>query len=175
MKTTTLILIVLIFGTTTLFAQAQQKKEQEQEQSNAEKFSTKTGTLLEKEFVKIGEVKEAQISVVYYTDLINNTKDKAVKFEHGSANTAVLDADEIDGLIKSIKLIQEKIFPTQTTNYIEVTFRSRSGFEAGCYWHEGNWSTYLKFSYTSNPYVFLTKDDFPTLLNLLEQAKAKLQ
>ena len=89
--------------------------------------------------------------------------------------SALLDADEIDGLIKSVKIMQEKIFPSLTSNYTEVSFKSRGGFDAGCYWSKGNWSTYLKLEkYDKDSYVFLDKEDFQILLKLLEQAKARL-
>ncbi len=43
------------------------------------------------------------------------------------------------------------------------------------YWSKETWSTYLKLEkYDKDSYVFLGKDDFPTLLELLEQAKKKL-
>lgn len=177
------ILLLIIFSiSTTIFAQTQQQIK-EQEQSNAEKFSAKAGTLMQKEYLKIGKIKSAEISVVYYTDLINNAKTNAVKIEYehvgkysSDTKTAVLDADEIDGFIKSIKLIQEKIFPTVPTNYIEVSYRSRGGFQAGCFWSKEKWDTFLKLEkFDSDSYVWLNKDDFPALLNLLEQAKTKLQ
>ena len=120
--------------------------------------------------------------VIQFTDLITTTKQSALKFEYETVGkyttdtkAAILDVDEIDGLIKSIKIMQEKIFPSTATNYTEVNFKSRGGFEAGCYWSKGNWSTYLKLEkYDKDSYVFLNKDDFPQLLTLLEQAKTKL-
>lgn len=179
MKISKVILAVGIFllATTAIFAQTK-----EQELSNAEKFSAKAGALIQKEFVEIGSVREAKISVIYFTDLITNTKQSALKFEYESVGkystdtkSALLDADEVDGLIKSIKIIQEKIFPSTATNYTEVSFKSRGGFDAGCFWSKGSWSTYLKLEkYDKDSYVFLGKEDFTTLLGLLEQAKIKL-
>jgi len=164
----------------------------EEELSNAEKFSVKAGSLIQKEFVKIGSVKNAlsktdvTIEVVKFTDLITNTKQSALRFEYlyekvngysysSDTKAAILDVDEIDGLIKSIKIIQEQIFPSTVTNYTEVFFKSRGGFEAGCYWNQGIWSTCLKLKkYDKNSLISLSKDDFLSLLSLLEQAKTKL-
>ncbi len=154
----------------------------EQELSNAEKFSAKAGSLIQKEFIDIGVVKDAKIKVIQYTDLITLTKQSALKFEYVSVGkytsdtkAAILDADEIDGLIKSIKIIQEKIFPSVVSTYTEVSFKSRGGFEAGCFWSKGSWDTYMKLEkFDKDSYVFLKKEDFPTLLNLLELAKTKL-
>lgn len=176
-KNTILAIALFLLTSTVNFAQTK-----EQELSNAEKFSGKAGALIQKEFLEIGTVKGAKVSVIYFTDLITNTKQSALKFEYESVGkyttdvkVAVLDADEVDGLIKSIKIIQDKIFPSTATNYTEVSFKSRGGFDAGCFWSKGNWSTYLKLEkYDKESYVFLGKNDFPTLLGLLEQAKTKL-
>lgn len=155
----------------------------EKELSNAEKFSIKSGVLIQKDFINIGNLKSAVFKVVHYSDLMNNTKTSALKIEYETASkystdikVAVLDADEMVGLIASIKLIQEKIFPSSPTNYTEVSFKSRGGFEAGCYWSKDNWNTYLKLEkYDKDSYVFLDKEDFAPLLALLEQAKLKMQ
>lgn len=173
----TLALIIACFLTL-----AQQPKTKEQETSNAEKFSERSGSLIQKAFIDIGDLKKCELKVIHYTDLVSNQKTSALKFEYDYKSTyssdtkaAVLDADEIDGLIKSIRIIQDKIFPSTPTNYTEVSFRSRSGFEAGCYSKKDSWSAYIKLErFDSNSYVFIEKEDLTKLLTLLEQAKAKL-
>lgn len=160
-----------------------QTDSKEKELSNAEKFSSKSGTLIEKEFLDVGTLKKAEIKVIHYTDLISNESVSALRFEYEVAGSyssdtkiASLDADEIDGLIKSIKMMQEKVFTSSPTNYTEVTYKSRGGFEAGCYWSKGDWATYLKLEkYDSKSYVFLKKDDFPELLTLLEKVKTLMK
>ena len=172
------LLFLLVF--ISAFASAQTAKESEQ--SNAEKFSAKSGTLMQKEFVEIGNLKKCKISVVYFTDLISNSKQSALKFEYEVASSystdtksAILDTDEIDGLMKSIKIIQDKVIITTPTNYTEVNYRSRSGFETGCYMSKGSWSSYLKLErFDSKSYVWLAKEDLPTLYSILEQAKLKM-
>ena len=171
------ILATVIFALTTVSAFSQVK-----ELSNAETFSAKSGALIQKEFLKIGSIKGANVSVIYFTDLITKTKQSALKFEYDvvgkystDTKSAVLDADEVDGLINSIKIIQESVFPLTATNYTEVSFKSRGGFDAGCFWSSGNWSTYLKLEkFDNKSYVFLEKDDFSVLLGLLQEAKLKL-
>lgn len=173
----TLALIVFSFATF-----AQQPKVKEQETSNAEKFSERSGSLIQKEFIDIGDIKKCELKVLHYTDLNSNQKTSALKFEYeykssysSDTKAAVLDADEIDGLVKSIKIIQDKIFPSTPANYTEVSFRSRSGFEAGCYSKKDSWSAYMKLEkFDSNSYVFMDKEDLSKLLTLLEQAKSKL-
>ncbi len=171
-----LLLGMILFS---FFSFAQTK---EQDISNAEKFSAKSGSLIQKEFIEVGILKSAKIQIVNFTDLISNIKQSALKLEYEnvgkystSTKIAMLDIDEVDGLIKSIKILQDKVFNSKATSYTEVTFKSRGGFEAGCYWSKENWSTYLKLDkYDKDSYVFLAKEDFSTFLGLLELAKAKL-
>jgi hypothetical protein len=172
-----IILLVIAFISFSVYSQSKDK-----ELSNAEVFSAKAGALMQKEFVDIGNLKKCKIQVVYFTDLISNTKQSALRFEYEVASTyssdtkmATLDPDEVDGLMKSIKLMQDKIIPTNPINYTEVYYRTRGGFEGGCFKSKDSWSTYLKLQkFDSKSYVFLNIDDLATLYTYLEQAKLKL-
>ena len=172
-----IIIIIILLNLSVCGLYSQTVKDQEL--SNAEKFSAKAGTLIQKEFVDLGKVANAKIQVVYYTDLISSESVSSVRFEYEAAGSyttdtkiASLDSDEIEGLIKSIQFMQDKVFVTTPTNYTEVTFISRGGFKAGCYWDSGKWSPYLKLEqYDSNSFVSIKKEDFTTILGLLEQAK----
>ncbi|NEN25231.1 hypothetical protein G3O08_17175 [Cryomorpha ignava] len=121
--------------------------------------------------------------MIHYLDLISLEKLSSVRFKYDVASTydtdtkiASLDTDEIDGLIKSLKIMQEKVFTSTPENYTKVTYKSRGGFEAGCYWGKNEWSTYLKLEkYDGKSYVFLKQEDFPKLLSLLEKAKTMLK
>jgi hypothetical protein len=171
-----MILLVSFLGTAT----AQEAKDKDL--SNAERFSLKAGTLMTKEFIDIGKVKGAKVQVVYYTDLISKEVSKAVRFEYlyssgytSDTKIAVLDEDEMDGLIKSINLILDSVYKDTPLNYKEVSFKSRDGFEAGCFWKKTSWSSYIKLEkYDSDSYVFMNSDDFISLLTVLIQAKSKL-
>lgn len=154
----------------------------EEELSNAEKFSRKSGTLIEKTFIDINTIKDVKVQVLILTDLIENSKVYAVKMEYehyGKYNNkdtkvALLDPDEVDGLIESITILQGKIFNSSRSHYTEVIFRSRDGFESGCYYSKGAWSTFLKLEkYDNDSYVFLKKEDFTILLSALKDAKRK--
>ncbi len=164
------------------FSANAQDQTKEKELSNAEVFSAKAGTLMQKEFVDVGVLKKCKIMVVYFTDLISNNKQSALKFEYeyvssysNDTKAALLDPDEVDGLMKSIKIMQDKVFPTAPTNYTEVYYQSRGGFEGGCFMSKNTWSTYLKLEkYDDKSFVWLNIDDLATLYTYLEQAKAKL-
>lgn len=176
MKKIFLILFIINF----YFGYSQTK---EKELSNAEKFSAKSGVLIKKEFVDINVLKSVYFKVVIYSDIMNNTKYSAQRIEkeyvsNYSSDTkiAVLDSDEIAGLIASIKLIRDNIFPTSPVLYTEVSFKSRAGFEAGCYWGKDNWKIYLKLEkYDNDSHVFLDKGDLEPLLTILEQAQVTMR
>ncbi len=124
------------------------------------------------------------VQVMVLKDLINASKTSAVRFSAvtGSGYSAgtklgSVDADELDGLIKSIKLIQSSLLTSTHANYTEVSFTSRGGFEAGCYYSQDKkkWSAYLKLSrFDSNSMVFMSPEELVQVLTLLEQAKARL-
>lgn len=172
-----LLFLVFEFGSSILYSQVK-----EQNQSNAEKFSSKSGVLIKKEFLVIGTFKGVKIEVVYYTDLMNNIKQSAARLEYevnvkygDDTKITTLDTDEIDALIKAIKIIQECVLTTKAANYSEVSFTSRGGFEAGCYWYNNDWSIYLKLKeFDSDSYVLLKREDFSQLLIKLEEVKSKL-
>ena len=175
-----LFLIAFCFLMLTNFAQAQSKPV-EREESNIEKFTAKSGTLIEKRFDNVGKLKLMEVQVLTFTDLISNAKISGVRFEMQTATrystdtkTAFLDQDEVDGLIKSINALKTKVFNTTKDAYTEVTFRSRSGFEAGCYFSDGKWTTYVKLErFDKNSQAFMKPEDFDELLSLLQLAKQK--
>lgn len=151
-------------------------------QSQAEEFSLRTGTLIKKAFVPVGRMKGVEMEVLVFTDLISGKSQKALrmKYEHRgkystSTKSAVLDADEVESLLKSISILQEKVFTSTELNYTEVTFKARGGFEAGAFLSKGNWSTYLKLErFDKDSYVFLKQEDFETLKGMLKTALTKM-
>ncbi len=174
-----LLFSLLIVSAIQLNAQAASK---EKEQSNAEIFSAKSGALMQKEFIDLDKVKSCEIQVIHFTDLISGSKESGLKFSMDVASSystdtksAMLDSDEIEGLMKSIKLIQEKVLVTTPSTYTEVYYRSRSGFEAGCFTSKGSWSCYLKLEkYDSKSYVWINAEELTNLYTILEQAKLKM-
>lgn len=152
--------------------------------TNAELFSSKAGTLIERQFIDVGKVKDILVRVLIYKDLNSNVSQSALRFEYVystsytvSTKIAALDVDEIDGLIKSIKNIQNNVFSTTRDVYTEITFRSKTGFEAGAYYNtdKNKWSTYVQLEkYDTKSMVFLTIDEFNALVDLIIQAKAKI-
>lgn len=174
------VLVMLMLVMPAIFY-AQDKKEAPT--SKADDFSAQAGTLIEQQFVNVGTVKDLKIQVMIVKDLMSEKTVKALRIEavvktsYGSdTKIASLDADEIDGLIKSMKMLQTVFLSTRDV-YTEIKFKSRTGFVAGAYYDEEakKWGTFLKLEkYDSKSSVYLNTEDFGKLLPLFEAAKEKM-
>jgi hypothetical protein len=179
MKKTSVLLIGLLVASIA-FSQAKVEKQTTQ----AEQFSATAGTLIEKQFLDIGKIREVSVQVMKLKDLNSGISKTALRFEYEykssySTDTkiATLDLDEIDGLLKSMNNLKTTVFPSTREVYTEVTFRSRTGFEAGAYYDtdKKKWIAYIKLEkFDSNSEVFLNTDDFSSMLALIEQSKTKM-
>lgn len=178
MKKTILICALITFSLST-FAQNKAK-----EITQAEQFSSQSGILMERQFYDIGKAKALEVKVLKFKDLNSGSTKSSLRFEYAykssySSDTkiAALDADEIDGLIKSIKNLQTNVFTSTKEVYTEVTFTSRTGFEAGAYFNtdKSKWTAYIQIEKNDrNSMIIFTPEDFATLLSLIEQAKTKM-
>ena len=177
-KITALLLGIMLTG----FAYSQEKKEKTTTQ--AEQFSAQAGTLIEKQIVDIGTVKGISVQVMKLKDINSGTSKTALRFEFeykdsytSRTKIATLDLDEIEGLLKSMNNLITNVFTSTRDVYTEVTFRSRTGFEAGTYYDidKKKWTAYVQLEkYDNDSEVFLTTDDFAIMLKLVEQAKTKM-
>lgn len=179
-------MLKLILGMSLLIASSSVVQSQPQtptrEQSNIEKFSAKSGTLIEKQFVDIGTIKGVKVQLLIITDMIASTKVSGLRMEYFASSryttdtkVTFLDSDEVDGLIKSINILKSKVLNSSRDNYTEIVFRSRSGFEAGGYFSEAKWTTFVKLErFDKDSYVFMKPEDFDSLLSLLQQARPRI-
>ncbi|MEH6304261.1 hypothetical protein RYH73_01340 [Olivibacter sp. CPCC 100613] len=179
--------ILLLVILCPLIACAQQQEKEPVKKGNKpdkptlETFSAETGTLIEKTFINVGKIGSAKVQILVLRDLISGVKTKGLRFEkptgkqYGGNAISFIDEDEVDGLMKSIVIIQEKVLPTVPSDYQEVNFNSRSGFAAGCYWSKNKWSSYLKIDKSdADSYIWLGDGELDTFNKLLIDAKAKL-
>lgn len=174
-----LISIIACLTLTTIYSQQEKK---EKELSNAELFSNRSGTLIQKTFTDVGDVNKCKVQTAVFTDLIDGKTTKAVRFEYESNETyssskiALLDTDEIEALLKSIKIIQDKILATNPPeSYTEVNFRSRSGFQAGCFNSRNKWTTFMQLErYDNKSILFMNQEGLAKLQTILEEIKSKM-
>jgi hypothetical protein len=179
MKKQLLILAVIFISTASL---GQEVQKQEKVLSKAEQFSARSGTLIQKEYLKIGEVgilAHLSVEVCYYKDLNTNEKINALIIGRSlirDSYSAIFDSDEIDGLIKSIKFMKENVFPTMPSNYTEIIYKNKRDFELACFYDEKKkqWSILGHLDYRSDSRYILGIKDLDLLLNFLEQAKGKI-
>lgn len=148
------------------------------QQSNAEKFSAKTGTLIQKEYIEIGELMEVEIQVLKVDDLLSSDSIQSVRLKYTatdkyskSSKIAVLDSDEVSDLLKALDYLLNEIVGSSVENYTEIIFQSRGGFETGCFYSKGSWSYYIKLVKSdSKSYVFMEKANLLELKALMEEA-----
>jgi hypothetical protein len=175
--------IVIIIISHKSYCQESKNVQESHEKSKVETFSLKTGSLIKKEFIEVGTIKKVEIKSLKITDMLAKTSISGIKLETdiyksygNTTKSCFLDSDEIDGFIKSGKLLIEALATGNTTNYTEFQFTSRDGFQAGAFSNDkGNWSFFLKLEkFDSDSYVFLNKEEFEKILSTVEDAKAKL-
>ena len=153
--------------------------------TQAEQLTSQAGQLIETQFIEVGKLRELEIKVLKFIDLQSNQSYTALRFElklksaySNDTKIASLDLDEIDDLVQAIKNFQTNVFPTKREVYTEVSYRSKTGFEAGAYYNltKGNWTSYIQLDkYGRDSLMFLSIDDFQTLLNYILKAKEKMK
>lgn len=157
---------------------SQNGSEAKKNQSKLEAFTNKSGTLIKKEFTNIGVVKNCQVQVLKVTDLISGDSFSGVKLEVPAAygdKSTLLDSDELAGLLNSLNLIKDKILNTTPEIYTEIVYKSRGGFQAGCFRSKNEWSLFLKIDqYDDKSYIWCKPEDLDKLISILSNAKAKL-
>lgn len=153
------------------------------ETTKSEKFSQRSGTLLQKEFIDLGTVAGTQVKILNIKDLNNNESNSSVRFEKVSYGTYTdtfinaIDKDELDGLIISIKNLLNNVLKTTPTTYTEVMYSSRGGLSLGSFFEvkKSKWTSFIKIEkYSSKSMGSLKEEDLQNLLNLLEQAKSTI-
>lgn len=167
---------LILFVFTTLNINGQEKI-----LSQADQFSSKSGILIEKEFIDIGRVRTLEVKVLKIKDLNSGSKISSLRFElttsgayTNDTHISSLDADEVDGLIKSITNIQNNVITTLPSNYTECIYRSKTGMEFGAFFSKSDvkWTLFVKVDKYSNKSIFIMKnDEITTLLNLVSKSK----
>jgi hypothetical protein len=154
------------------------------ETSNAEIMASKSGSLLEIQYIEIGNIDEVDIRVMKITDHTSGNLMSALRFEYQFADQvltqtkiAIVDADEVDPLLKAIKQLQTKVAASEKLAFTEMKYKSRAGFIVGCSYNpeKGLWTAYIQLnSNDSKSTVTIPIDELAVLQSLVEQAQAKL-
>jgi len=104
---------IFILSSLTTFSQDLKK---DLEITKSDKFSQRSGTLLQKDFIDLGSVGGTEVKILKIKDLNNNESNSSVRFEKQGYGTYsdtyinAIDKDEVDGLIISIKNLLLKMY-----------------------------------------------------------------
>lgn len=91
------------------------------------------------------------------------------KYSYGEA-VGVMDADEIDGAIKTLRYIQQNI--SKMNDYSEVVYKASSGMEVGAYHSSKKSQIYVKVN--SDATQFYSVDKIDSLIECFEKVSATL-
>ena len=176
------ILLIAVLSTSYSSAQEETKLESNEirGKSKVEEYYSTTGILLEKQFHQIGNVKGVEVQMLQVIDLGAKTEMRALRFEmsistqySSDTKVAVIDKDEVEGLVRALELIQVSVIPTTRNAYTEVSYTSRSGFQVGCYFDakKVQWKAFVQVDkYSSRSHVFMNNEDLGQLTEFIKQA-----
>ena len=193
MKKLVAILMILIMSFTMLSAFAETVTEPE---SEFEKVLLKKGTLIVKEFIDCGVfekdkyfdygssdemfgfTKTLKFQTASILDVETGTKVYALRITTGYYNSkyaygeavGVMDADEIDGAIQTLKYIKQNI--GKLKDYSEVVYTASSGMEVGAYHSSTGESIYVKVN--SNATKFYSVNKIDSLITAFEKVRNTL-
>ena len=191
MKKLFTLLVVLVLSCSMITAFAETVVETE---SEFERVLLKKGSLIVKEFTdcclfekdeyfdysRSGEIFGFTNTMEFQTasliDVENGTKVYALrittgyyasKYDYGEA-VGVMDADEIDGAIKTLRYIQQNI--SKMNDYSEVVYKASSGMEVGAYRNSTESQIFVKVN--SNATKFYSVDKIDSLIEAFEKVRA---
>ena len=193
MKKLVAILMIMVMSFTMLSAFAETVTEPE---SEFEKVLLKKGTLIVKEFIDCGVferdkyfdygssdeyfglTKTLKFQTASILDVETGVKVYALRITTGYYNSkyaygeavGVMDADEIDGAIQTLKYIKQNI--AKLKDYSEVVYTASSGMEVGAYHSSTGEMIYVKVN--SNATKFYSVDKIDSLITAFEKVRNTL-
>lgn len=165
-----------------VFSQSPKDAKEVADKSKIEDFIAQSGSLLKKQFIPAGKVKQLEVSTLLLTDVLMKSTIRGVKMEASisksygvTTKSCFLDEDEIDGFLNAGKYLLETATSANDEGSLEFHFTSRSGVQSGVFKdRKDNWNYFVRVEkYDGDSIVFLKKDEFTALLDLVRAAKAK--
>lgn len=187
-----LLVLILTFSAFSVFAETVEEVGEIETGSKFESVMLKKGTLIVKEFIdccffekddyftkykssnemfgftdtlkfQTASVLDVETGIKLYALRIT-TGYYSSKYSFGEA-VGVMDADEIDGAIQTLKYIKQHI--KELKDYSEVVYTASSGMEVGAYHSSTNDKIYVKVN--SNATKFYTIDKIDSLIEAFEK------
>lgn len=189
-----LLVTVLLCTVFSVFSE-ENKEEKAETESKFEKVLLKKGSLIVKEFLDCCMFEEDEYFTKYtssdelfgFTDTLKfqsasifdvetNIKVFALRITTGYYNSkysygeavGVMDADEIDGAIQTLRYIKQNI--TKLRDYSEVVYKASSGMEVGAF-RSSSSGTGLYVKVNSNATKFYTVEKIDSLIEAFEKVR----
>ncbi len=124
-------------------------------QSRTLRFADSAHGLIHTELIYHGHIVGNTVQILRATDMITGKTQTGLRFSDVAGHVAVVDADELPALLAAMNQILAKVVSTKPGTGDEVyCFRSRSGFEAGCYIdNKRQWQLYIQLKWRDNTTV----------------------
>lgn len=156
---------------------------QEKPQSKTEAFANQTGVLIEKKFIELGYLDQADVRLQKMKNLSNRQTAYGMRFEYLPGNEVVsnvriayIDSDEMDELVKAIAIIHSDIVNKKPKELNEITFVCRSGLVVGYFFDitKNKWILYIQLQQgDSRSTIKIGDNGFKQLLDFIKEAKAE--
>jgi hypothetical protein len=172
-----LFMIAILILSSGAFGQALEKA-----LTNTDKFSTKSGNLIEKDFNTIITFKRMDLQIMKVVNHTTGDSLKSLRLEYyyRSATNSYLtetkvgtvDKEELPDLIIAAKEMEEKHFKNTYKNYKEVGYKCNSDLKIGGYVDTGKsniWVRYIKLENHNDSYVYFNRAEFLELIGWLEK------
>jgi hypothetical protein len=144
--------------------------------SHAVRLADTAQTLVHTELINHGHIVGCTVHIYRVTDMITGKTLTALHFADQNGYEAFVDHDELPALQTALTQIVTKLTATPPAAGSEqlYCFRSRTGFEAGCYANKNAWQLYIRLNFGNNNTKWLLKPlDAEVFLEDLEDVIAK--
>ena len=147
-------------------------------QSSTMRFADSTHGLIRSQWINHGHIMGNTVQIYRATDVFTGKTLTGLLFTDNAGYQALVDADELPALLNAMNYIISKVITTKpAANQEQYTFRSRSGFEAGCFVNNKNqWQLYLQLKWRNpNTMTLLKQLDVEVFLEDLKDVINEVQ
>lgn len=150
--------LTILLTAATLFAVAQDSADTIR-QSSTMRFADSTHGLLHAQWINHGHIVGNTVQIYRATDMVTGKTLTGLLFTDKAGHQALIDADELPALLNAMTYIINKVITTKPgAGQDQYTFRSRSGFEAGCFIdNKSQWQLYLQLKWRNPNTITLLK------------------
>ena len=147
-------------------------------QSRTVRFTDSAHGLLHTEWINHGHIMGNTVQIFRATDMLTGKTLSGLMFTDNAGHQTVVDGDELPLLLNAMNQIMGKVITTTPgANHDQYCFRSRGGFEAGCFINTKNqWQLYIQLKWQdSNTITLLKQLDVEVFLEDLKDVIGQVQ